>query len=68
MRQHFVEDGRKRLESDQEFQRQCLEQSRTIRSKYAPWLAEAKGFDWLRLWWRMRLELRRVRPSDASLW
>ncbi|MDX2003940.1 MAG: hypothetical protein SFU83_01565 [Meiothermus sp.] len=39
-----------------------------IRAEYTPRLAQARGFNWLRLWWRMRLELRRVRPSEESLW
>ena len=64
----IVEDGRARLEATPEFQQDIQQKAAAIRAEYADLIRAAKGLERLQLWWRMRLELRKLRPSDQTLW
>lgn len=58
----IVADGRQRLEREAQY----LEQVERIYANHN-WKAQ-RGMQWLVVWWKIQLELRRIRPSDQSLW
>jgi hypothetical protein len=64
----IVEDGRVRLERSPEFHAQRQQQVLTIRAKFLPAMAGAKGLRRWRLWWQMQQKIRHARPGSDSLW
>ncbi|MCS7068279.1 MAG: hypothetical protein RMK51_04580 [Meiothermus sp.] len=68
MKERFCEDGRSRLEAHPDYQAERKARVEAIKAEYAPRLAQARGFQRLRLKWQMWQAIRRLGPSEASLW
>lgn len=68
MQHGFVPNGGERLESHPDYQAWKKARMEAIKAEYAPLLAQARGWQRLRLKWRMWRVPRQLGSSEATLW